>query len=373
MYEPIKAAGKTLVVRDFVFDKKTQAEIATVMEELPEDVIVCLKNTPHDYYPTFPDNHRIGNVGNHRQWVEFEVMAQYYGWGIAPSHMVDDTRYRLGHAEKHDVEGVLVRTDWEALEAHSVFHTPNLLNLYAVAELSIDRDTPKAKIYRDWLMGESYLKPDASEAEIKKAVDWAIELFGDSWEIVRRALYINDCVFSDSSTYPVSLAHAWWLAEEKNSLRDWDSSKEHAMDADESNVRRIIEEKEEALHRVEALRDVVTRKPSALTDAAHLDFADRIDVFRRYIRGFREIGQACILTKYLTENKAPSNFRKEAERMLGERLKGLLDLAADFREFRKNTDFRHTTYTALGSERLEVLHADLKRVLAGASKGRALA
>ncbi|MFC7397381.1 hypothetical protein ACFQU1_09285, partial [Chelatococcus sp. GCM10030263] len=276
MYEPITAAGKTLVVRDFVFDRKTQTEIATAMEELPEDVIICLKNTPHDYYPTFPDNPRIGKVGPHRQWVEFEVMAQYYGWGVGPSHMVDDTRQRLAYAEAHNVEGVLVRTDWEALEAHSTFHTPNLLNLYAVAELSIDRDKPKRKIYRDWLTGEGYLKADATDADIEEAVDWAIALWGDSWEIVRRALYTNDCVFSDSSTYPVSLAHAWWLAEEKNSLRDWDPAKEHAMDADEPNVHRILAEKDEALRRVEALKDVVARRPKALTDAAHEDFRGRI-------------------------------------------------------------------------------------------------
>jgi hypothetical protein len=287
--------------------------------------------------------------------------------------MVDDTRYRLGHSDRHGVGGVLIRTDWEALEAHSVFHTPNLLNLYAVAELAIDRDTPKQKIYRDWLAGEKYLKPDASEAEIKDAVDWSIELLGDSWEIIRRALYTNDCVFSDSSNYPVSLAHAWWLAEEKNSLRDWDPSKQHAMDADEPNVHRIIEEKEEALRRVEALKEVIKRRPKGLTDAAYQDFGGRIEVFCRYIRGFREIGQACILTKYLTENHEPSSFRPEAKRLLDERLKGLLDLAADFREFRKNTDFRHTTYTALGSERLEVLHADLSRILANAAKERALA
>ena len=42
-------------------------------------------------------------------------------------------------------------------------------------------------IYRDWLRGEGYLKAEASEAEIAEAVGWAIELLGDSWEIVRRA------------------------------------------------------------------------------------------------------------------------------------------------------------------------------------------
>jgi hypothetical protein len=373
MYERIKAAGKTLVVRDFVFDMKTQTEIATVMEELPEDVIICLKNTPHDYYPTFPDNPRIGKVGRHRQWIEYDVMAQYYGWGIGPSHMVDDLRYRFDYAARHGVEGVLIRTDWEALQNHTAFQTPNLLNLYAASALAVDREAPKRWIYRDWLSGEGYLKADATETDVDEAVDWAIALWGDSWEIIRRALYTNDCVFSDSSTFPVSLAHGWWLAEEKNSLRDWDASKEHAMDADEPNVHRILAEKDEALRRVEALKDIVARRPKALTGAAYDNFRGRIEVFRRYIRGFREIGHACILTKYVTENAEASPFRTEARRMLDERLQGLLDLAAEFREFRKRTDHSYTTYIALGSDRLEVLHADLTRRLAEAGQGAGVA
>ena len=363
MLEPIHAAGKTLVVRDFVFDLSTQTEIATAMEEQPEDVIIALKNTPHDYYPTFPHNPRIGKVGNHRQWIEYDVMAQYFGWGVGPSHMVEDQRARFEFALANGVEGVLIRTDWEALQSHTAFDTPNLLNLYAAAALANDRTTPTAAIYREWLAGEGYLRADASEAEIDTAVDWAIELWGGSWEIVRRALYTNDCVFSDSSNYPVSLAHAWWLAEEKNSLRDWDPSKYHAMDADEPNVKRIVAEKEEALRRVEALGEIVARPPAAFTDAARRDFAERVDVFRRYIHGFREIGQACILTKYLTETESPSAYREEARALLDRRLDGLLRLAGEFRDFRKETDFRHTVYTALGAERLEVLHADLTRIL----------
>ena len=364
MYKPLKAAGKTLVVRDFVFDLKTQTEIATVMEELPEDVIISLKNTPHDYYPTFPHNARIGNVGRHRQWIEYDTMAQYYGWGIGPSHMVDDIRYRLNYAQEHNVEGVLIRTDWEALQSHTAFHTPNVLNLYATSALSKDTSVPKEQIYRAWLTGENYLRPDASEADIAEAVAWSLQLLGDSWEIIRRALYTNDCVFSDSSTFPVSLSHAWWLAEEKNSLRDWDPTKEHAMDADEPNVRIILDEKEEALRRVNALRDIVKDRPKALTAAAYENFVGRIEVFSRYVHGFREIGQACILTKYLTANNEPSSFRPEARRLLDERLQGLLDLANEFREYRKRTEHGFTTYIALGSERLEVLHDDLSRLLA---------
>jgi hypothetical protein len=366
MYKPIHAAGKTLVVRDFVFDLKTQTEIASVMEELPEDVVISLKNTPHDYYPTFPNNHRIGHVGAHRQWVELDCMAQYFGWGIGPSHMVDDMRARMEYAKKNDVDGVLIRTDWEALEANSCFHTPNLLNLYGAAALSTDLGTKKANIYRTWLIDTGKIEDGAGEDEITEAVNWAIDLLGDSWQIIRRALYTNDCVFSDSSTYPVSLDHAWWLAEEKNSLRDWVPAKADAMNADEPNVKRILAEKDEAVRLVEALSEVVSCRPRGLTEAAYVDFVKRIDAFQRYIRGFREIGHACILTKYLVENEDKSAFEADAKAQVVERLDGLLALAQEFREYRKNSDAWYTTYLLLGSDRLEVLHTDLAGRLSAA-------
>ncbi len=94
MYEPITAAGKKLVIRDFVFNAKAHQDIAGTMEQLPRDVIMALKNTPHDYYPTFPDNPRIGNVGDHAQWIEFDSMGQYFGWGIGPGIIIDDYRRR---------------------------------------------------------------------------------------------------------------------------------------------------------------------------------------------------------------------------------------------------------------------------------------
>src|SRR3546814_4431496 len=101
------------------------------------------------------------------------------------------------------------------------------------------------------------------------------------------------------------------------------------MDADEPKVKAIVAEKEEALRRVEALGGIVSRPPSALTDAAVKDFAERVDVFRRYVHGFRAIGQACILTKYLTETDAPSAYRDEARALLHQRLEGLQQLRSE--------------------------------------------
>lgn len=364
LYAPIAAAGKVLVVRDFVFDRNTQSQLAEAMERLPDDVIIALKNTPHDYYPTFPDNPRLGQLGRHRQWVEYDAMGQYFGWGIGPAIMIEHMRQRFEHAKRLGAEGVLIRTDWESLDGHSAFHTPNLLNVYAGALLGQDLRIPASQIYRAWLDEQQKLLPDADPGDVAEAARWAEALFGRTWEAISRALYTNGCVFSDSSTYPVSLAHAWWLAEEKNSLRDWDASKWHAMDASEENVLRILAEKDDALREVERMRSVLARKPAALSPDAYDDLRQRFDIFDRYVRGFRAIGHATALTKYLAEQPtSDSPFARQAPQLLELALTTLLDLATEFREFARETDHRYTVYILLGAERLEALHGDLTRTL----------
>jgi len=360
MHAPIRAAGKQLAVRDFVFDRAAHEELAAAIETLPSDIIIGLKNTPHDYYPTFPDNPRLGRVGPHRQWIEYDCMGQYFGWGIAPAIMIDDIARRFSVAEAAGAEGVVLRTDWESLDGHSAFHTPNLVNLYAGAALSADAAAPRAQVWRSWLQEQGMLEPNADPAA---AIAWAEAVLGGSWAITRGACYTQDCVFSDATNYPVSLDHAFWLAEEKNSLRDWDASKADALAPTEAVARRVMAEKDEAVARAEALRPLAAHQPAGLTAAAHRDMEARVDVFIRYVRAFRAIGHALILTRVLVAG-SPGAFAQEAAALLRAALADLLEYAAEFETFARETDHHHRVYTLLSPDRLRALHADLTRRLA---------
>jgi hypothetical protein len=365
MYEPIRAAGRQLAVRDFVFDKKAQTELAETIEKLPEDVIVCLKNTPHDYYPTFPDNPRLGDVGNHRQWVEFDTMGQYFGWGVGPAIIIDDYRRRMATALRHGVEGVILRTDWESLDGHSCFHTPNLINLHAASALAVDGDVSSVAIHREWLTENELLAADATDEAIDEAARWSELIFARSWEIVSKSLFVNDCVFSDSSNYPVSLEHAWWLAEEKNSLKDWDPAKENALETSEDNVRAVLAEKDEALRLVAQEAGLVACKPDALTAKAHSDLVTKFDTFRLYVAGWRAVVRACMLTKFLLDHPGTeTRFSLEVQGMIPDALNDLLVQADRMRTAEARTDQHFAVYNMLGWERLRTLNTDLKERLA---------
>ncbi|MBS7700397.1 MULTISPECIES: hypothetical protein [unclassified Chelatococcus] len=365
MHKPIRSAGRELVIRDFVFDKKAQTELAETISELPEDVIVSLKNTPHDYYPTFPDNPRLGDVGKHRQWVEFDTMGQYFGWGIGPAIIIDDYRKRMTTAVRHGVEGMILRTDWESLDGHSSFHTPNRLNLHAAAALAVNADASDRAIHRSWLIETGMVRSESSETDLDAAADWSARLFARSWEIVAKSLFVNDCVFSDSSNYPVSLDHAWWLAEKKNSLKDWDPAKENALQTSESNVRKILADKDEALKLVGMQAKLVQERPAALTEAAHTDLIGRMETFKLYVAGWRAVVHACILTKFLSDHPESTNdFAQEVRSRVVAAFDLLQTLADEMRAYAAATDQHFATYNMLGWERLLTLRSDLAGRLA---------
>ncbi len=361
MHRPIRAAGGELAIRDFVFDRTAHEELAEAIERLPDDIIVSLKNTPHDYYPTFPDNPRLGRVGSHRQWIEYDCMGQYFGWGIAPAIMIEDLRQRLATAGAADAEGAILRTDWESLDGHTAFDTPNLLNLHAGAALLKDPATSSAAIYRAWLIENGMLAENASEAQIDAAAGWAERLLGQSWSITRETLFIQDCVLSDATLYPVSLAHAWWLAEEKNSLKDWLPEKSEALATGPDNVRRIIDEKDRALAAARALPALFGAVPGGVNKAAVQDLRTRIDIFIRYVCGFRAIGHALILTRYLLDGRDDAGFAANAARLRKAAMGDLLEQADAMEAFARETDHQHVVYTLLSPERLRALHKDLLR------------
>ena len=73
MYKPFKDAGKKLIIRDFIYTKAEQERFQKAFIDMPEEIILSLKNTPHDFYPTFPDNPLMGHVGSHPQITEYDV------------------------------------------------------------------------------------------------------------------------------------------------------------------------------------------------------------------------------------------------------------------------------------------------------------
>lgn len=201
MYEPIHAAGKKLVVKDFVFNPEAHKAIASVMENLPSDVVISLKNTPHDYYPTFPENPRIGNVGDHEQWLEFDAMGQYFGWGIGIANLADDYRRRMKSALEKGVDGIILRTDWIPEKSDALSPKRERLdeNLQEIARSIEDADElyQKSQVEAVGIVGEKLIEFRNSILKQK----YYVELFALAKKVLLIARYLNETEESHETSY----------------------------------------------------------------------------------------------------------------------------------------------------------------------------
>jgi len=372
MYQPIHAAGKKLVVRDFVFDPEAHKEIAGVMAQLPEDVIISLKNTPHDYYPTFPNNSRIGQVGQHPQWVEFDAMGQYFGWGIAIADLTEDYRQRMEYAKAHGVEGIIIRTDWESLDGHTAFGTPNRINLYAGSMLAADLTIPDEQIYMHFLETEGWFPENRKGNERKEAMMWFRRIMGKTWEAVSHMLFIQGCVISDSSLMPVSYEHGFWLAEEKNSIKDWDISKRDVLLPEKKQLEVNLAEKELAVKQIAALKQAGSNPPEGLCKVKTTWLQERLHLFELYGGVYKTAVNCLLLSQYLKETKEDreTGYYDEKQRQWQSEMKALQKWEKTLRTLGEETDYTpHTIYTLLDPDRVSCLfHKLLEKAEQGGGK-----
>lgn len=364
MYGPFQEAGKKLVIRDFIYHKEEQEQFAIALERLPKEIILSLKNTPHDFYPTFPDNPLIGQVGEREQWIEYDVHGQYFAWGIAPSIMTDDLIHRLNYGLENKVKGYIMRSDWEGVQDTSCFDTPNLINMYAAAILGKNPNADKREIYTRWLVEEKLLADDLSPNQLRECVDWSMRVFEQTWSLVRRTVFVNGTVFSDNSAFHVNLGQPTWVAETHHSLKNWFTGAEDALEMNDKNAKFILDEKDEAFREAKALYEEVVSANPGFKQSVYDDLVYRFDFLRAYAEGFRLTTRIYILGRLLMERKQnpPAFLEDTPARLLSTEI-------AKLREYRKwlETSRFAKIYPAnvlLGRERLDTYLKDAEKTLA---------
>ncbi len=365
MYRPIRNVGKRLVLRDFVWSPKDLDEMVSAAESAPPDVVISLKNTPHDYYPNFPHNPRIGRVGNHAQWIEYDVWGQFFAWGAFPCVLLDDMKQRMEYALANGATGFIARTDWESISEGNALDGLNRLNLYGTARLSYDLDTDARDIYREWLEGPVSTAFSASDIPSYRGVEHDADqvdidalraVLGETWSVIRNGIYLGGCVFHEDSMFPVALDDAWWIMRENHSLADWDPTKASVLDMTPENVRVLLGEKETALAMIRILADRLRQDNNRmrLNPRFFADLLKTFEMYVLYIEGFCHCAKACVLTQFFLSTNTPS-----AKAEANTAIEGLAAFAARLRQSVSRTQLLHYVYMLVDPDRLDALVADL--------------
>lgn len=362
MYHPFHEAGKKLIIRDFIYTKEEQERFREAFIDMPEDIILSLKNTPHDFYPTFPDNPLMGHVEEHPQITEYDVNGQFFGWGAQPSAMLSDIKRRLAYAREHGGTGFIARTDWEGVQDWTCFDNPNLVNLYAIAAYAENPDLSEEDIYLRWLEGENMLADGLLPGELKKCVGKIRELMDETWPVVEKTNFVNGCLFSNDSCMHLTPAQFTFIGGTHHSLSEWDPDKKDALAMTPENIRQILADKDEACKRCEKLADSMAAENMGLKREAYEDLREHFEFMRWYVRGFRLTARGYCFGRYVAE--ADKDDILAEGRNAGELLMQTIQEMEEYREGLLKNDFiRKYPYDAqLNPERVRFYIDALKEI-----------
>jgi hypothetical protein len=330
-----------------------------LVSELPEDIVLSLKNTPHDFYPTFPDNPLIGGVGSREQWIEYDVHGQYFAWGLTPCTMIEDLRHRLRYGKEKGVRGYIMRTDWEGVQDLSCFDTPNLINLYAAAILGSNVDASTRDIYSRWLTDEGGTDDTTSAARLKTCIDWCVDILEQTWPAVRSIAYVNGTVFTDNSAFHVNLTQPTWVAETHHSLKNWDPDAEDALSISPQNVRRILEEKDEGLQLATRLYQQVKSHNPGLAEPIYQDLVQRFEFLKTYAEGFRLTTRAYVFRRLLEESTSDSP--KLMNRPVSELFRETVDELKAYKQRLESSPYSYPEAVLINPERLQCFLRDAEQ------------
>ncbi len=199
--------GKTLWLRTFAYNEEEYANLRACLDLIDwrPGMGVMVKDTPHDFFLTHPDNPLVGTLG-HPTLVEFDACGEYHGQSVIlntiPEYYAE--RWRSLSA-RPDVVGYVARTD--RCGNNSVSCTPAHINLYALWRVSEDPSVPVDAIWDDFLTAR-YGSPAVKHLKPALQASRAI-LDGTCYILGLNTTHHSDFRLDDPSTYSRHVAGRW--------------------------------------------------------------------------------------------------------------------------------------------------------------------
>lgn len=279
--------GKGLAIRDFAYKPVDHEPLIRAMREADPDVVFCIKAMPHDFYIGFPDNPALGATPR-TQWIEYDVMGQFYGWGVMPCLVLDDLAPRMARWRAAGVQGVVLRIEWERINDLDALDTLNEMNLIAGARM-LSGESPSARsVCADWLTRHGW---DVS------AAPWLASVMERTLPVVRAASYLLGHVAADSSMLPRSVQRAWWGMESRDSLGVWAPERADDLQMTPAHLQRMFDEKDAALVRLGQLMDALNAAPAGLDESLRAEVVRAFAHFPMWVHGHVRCARACIYSR----------------------------------------------------------------------------
>lgn len=362
LWSPLEKRDKTLVVRDFSYTADQQDALMRAVRSCSKKIVVALKNVPHDFWPTFPNNPQIGRITDMRQWIEFDVWGQYMGIGLFPCGLAEDLQKRLQYCCAHGASGVIFRTDWEICNDASTFNSFSMLNLLAGAMLSQQPDLSLDEVYRAWADYGLY-SPLHTESEAYAPVRVEAEdgwkklrdFMREAYSILEKTLYVRGNVFQLSSKIQYSIDDIFYTMVKHHSKSRWDESGEDTLAFTEENIGLILREKQEAVERAQKLESILQPDTLGLPEAFRAELHTLLDLFALYVEQFYHAAAVVFTSKatYLEDLPAKLTQANNALEAFAYRLADALE----------GSHYPHYVYWLLDAEQILVFVQNNRRYI----------
>ncbi len=199
--------GKKLYIRTFAYTKEEYQTIIGCMTYLKSSkIILMMKETPHDFFLTHPDNQFAGKI-NRPTIIEFDAGNEFSGQGVIantwPEHII---RRWKDLKRRKNVIGYVARTD--RFGNTSAIGRPSEILLYALKRYSEDSTITAETVYNEFITSHYG----------SKALPWVKNAFKSAYDIVTSSLYtLGTCTSNHSSlnfdpyssSYTLSVSGRW--------------------------------------------------------------------------------------------------------------------------------------------------------------------
>ncbi|MCU4740187.1 hypothetical protein [Natronoglomus mannanivorans] len=198
---------KTLIYRSFLWHPEQLEGVRTIIDGLPEDVVIMTKCVGNDWNYRASHHPLIGDVGAHDQYVEIDIASEYHRLDDVANAFTDEIRRRFDYWVEQGVTGIHVRPLWAATRertdraedpveelpwsSHSVVGKAQEANLWALGRLA----TGEADADSDDL--EGVWREFATRRFGAAAADTMIEVLRPTGEVVEEALCVDRETFGD--------------------------------------------------------------------------------------------------------------------------------------------------------------------------------
>lgn len=199
--------GKKLYLRTFAYSRDEYATITACINMLPESdkIILMMKETPHDFFLTHPNNPLVGTI-NRPTIVEFDACGEFHGQCIIAGMVPELIAARMkDYMKRPNVIGYTARTD--RYGDTQIVGTPAEINLYA---LKCVAERPETDI-------DGILRGFISEKYGEGAVKLLEPVFSGAFDILTSSMYVlglnmathSKLSFDNTSIYSRHVSGRW--------------------------------------------------------------------------------------------------------------------------------------------------------------------